>query len=411
MQNRAIRDKCFVNRNMDDDTFVGIKCENGEFSIHFPLGFRISEDDKGLRRDIILLLNTIATTTAKKNSQVYHLSDNYSYTMFPVQAYISIIKDYYDRGYYQEREIQYISSKRGKINWNRTIKTKKPYVQNDNVFYLDFIVAKEQARDNQLISLIHEYCVYDSFQKIGWLFTQYVPPKPKIGFKKKLFKSVLLQKLLETFDDRNKKLFQDMLAIVDYLGNRDANMDYMYGTNRFEYVWEKLIDNVYGIRGKEKFFPKTSWLIGGVKYNNVCLEPDSIMIWNGNIYVLDAKYYKYGDTGETSDLPGSASINKQITYGEYIAEQDKFKKEYGDDYIVYNAFLMPYSVEEKTVENIGTAVSDWKHNDKSYEFVHGLLVDVKHLMQVRTSQDEGEIAKLVTAIEEGEQSGEKYIRW
>ena len=43
--------------------------------------------------------------------------------------------------------------------------------------------------------------------------------------------------------------------------------------------------------------------------------------------------------------------------------------------------------------------------------MHGLLVDVKHLMQVRTSQDEGEIAKLVTAIEEGEQSGEKYIRW
>ena len=71
MLNSSIRDRCFVNQNRDADTFVGLKCENGEFSVHFPLGFGISENDKELRKDIILLLDTIASTTGKKDSSIY----------------------------------------------------------------------------------------------------------------------------------------------------------------------------------------------------------------------------------------------------------------------------------------------------------------------------------------------------
>ena len=93
MLNSSIRDRCFVNQNRDADTFVGLKCENGEFSVHFPLGFGISENDKELRKDIILLLDTIASTTGKKDSSIYNLAKDYNYTAFPIQAYISIIKD------------------------------------------------------------------------------------------------------------------------------------------------------------------------------------------------------------------------------------------------------------------------------------------------------------------------------
>lgn len=37
----SIRDKCSVNTNWDEDTFVGLKCKDGDFSVHFPLGFVI----------------------------------------------------------------------------------------------------------------------------------------------------------------------------------------------------------------------------------------------------------------------------------------------------------------------------------------------------------------------------------
>lgn len=399
MNDLSIRERCSVNQNRDQDTFVGFKCENGEFSVHFPLGFKISENDKELRKDIFLLIDTIANTTGKKESYIYQQAREYNYTMFPIQAYISVIKDYYERGYYKEREIQYVVSKRGKIDWNRTIKTQKPYVEDNNVFYLDFVTKKNQINEDELISLIHKYCVYESFCKVGWIFTTYVPQKPKIKFNRKLFKSVIIQKITKTFNDRNRRLFKDMLAIIDFTGDSNESKDYKYGTYRFEYVWESLIDKTYGILGKEKYFPKTSWIINGKKYENACLEPNTIMLWNGNIYVLDAKYYKYGMTLYPSDLPESTSINKQITYGEYIAEQDKFKLMHGNDYKVFNAFIMPYSGVKNSIENIGVGISNWKSNEKTYENIQGILLDVKHLMKVVVSRDETELQMMAECIE------------
>lgn len=120
--------------------------------------------------------------------------------------------------------------------------------------------------------------------------------------------------------------------------------------------------------------------------------------------MLDAKYYKYGATGKLSDLPESTSINKQITYGEFIAEQEKFKKNFGADFYVYNAFLMPYNSKSSLWENadnyicIGGAVSDWKHNQKTYEHILGILVDIKHLMNLYCRSDTSEIEQLAQCI-------------
>ena len=212
----------------------------------------------------------------------------------------------------------------------------------------------------------------------------------------------LITKISQTFNDRNRKLFQDMLAIILYKGEEESETNYQYGTYRFEYVWEALIDNVYGVKGKEEYFPKTYWAIDGVQYQNSCLEPDTIMIWNGNVYVLDAKYYKYGVTKRVSDLPESTSINKQITYGEFIAEQERFKKKHGENYKVYNAFILPYAQENgEILKNIGVAYSDWKTNKKSYENIQGILLDVKHLMYASWRQNIEEIDKLIRCIERG----------
>lgn len=99
-----------------------------------------------------------------------------------------------------------------------------------------------------------------------------------------------------------------------------------------------MIDKVFGIPEKVEYFPKTTWnLENGKKYDNAFLEPDSIMLHDGKVYVLDAKYYKYGWSGAPGHLPESTSINKQITYGEYIAKSEKFLKE-GQHPTVYNAF-------------------------------------------------------------------------
>lgn len=404
MPNNSIREKCHINTNYEADTFVGIKCEHGDFTINFPLGFSTSEDERLLRKEIILMLGCIATTTSQMESKLLTRRSKYPEEGFPFQAYLYILTDFYDRGYYKEREQKFQVSRKGKIDWNRTIKTQKPYVQGCNVFYLDFVTRKSAVNENELITLIHEFLVFDSMRKIGWLFTTAEPAKPRIKYNPRLFRTIISDKLNHTFNDRNKTLFKNMLAIVDYLQDENAPVDYKCGTNRFEYVWEALIDKVYGIRGKEKYFPKTTWHLNDINYSNASLEPDSIMLCRGNVYVLDAKYYKFGVTRRYSDLPKSTSINKQITYGEYIAEEKNFKKIHGKNFKTYNAFLMPFNRldwnAEENVISIGEATSDWKIGSKEYEHIVGILIDVKHLMQISVSEEEKEILLLAQKIED-----------
>lgn len=59
------------------DTFVGLKCNDGDVSINFPMGYHISEDDNELRKDIILLFTTLSANTERKESEV--LMQGYSF--------------------------------------------------------------------------------------------------------------------------------------------------------------------------------------------------------------------------------------------------------------------------------------------------------------------------------------------
>ena len=405
MPSISLRDKCKINTNIDTDDFVGLRYIDGDISISFPLGYHLGESDEELRSDIFLLLNTLEKNTDRRESSFFTDARDYrDDVLFPLQAYLYVIKDYFSYGYFKETEISRCVAKRGKIDWPRTIKTQRTYLQDGDAYYLDFVTKKSQLNANELITLIHEYCVYNSFKMMGWLFSQYMPKRPRIRFQKKLFLSVLNEKIQNTFNDHHKKLFINMRAIVLWLGDGSSNSRYTFGTNRFEYVWERMLDRVYGISNKQEYFPHTIWNVDGCDTDNASLEPDSIMLWNNKIYVLDAKYYRFGWSGNPGDLPESTSINKQITYGEYIAESGKFKKN-GNTPIVYNAFIMPFDSKgkkfytDKNIRYAGTARSTWKLNLKEYEFIHGILLDVKHLMKCTVKLDSDEILEMAQAID------------
>lgn len=405
MINNTLRDRCRVNTNIENDVFVGIQKTDDYYEVHFPIGYHLSEDEKSLRKDILILLNVLDRDTNRKESEIYGPQNSDENIGIPVRAYLYLIKDFMERGYYKERENYYQKAKKGKINWSRTINTQRPVIQENEAYYLDFIVKKETIKEDELITLVHKYCVYESFERFGWLFTTFVPEKPKIGLNNKMMMGLVNSKLQNTFNDRNKQLFINMLTILKSL-NDDVQKKFKYGTYRFEYVWEKMIDRVFGIENKIEYFPKTTWNFSeNGKYYNAFLEPDSIMIHNQNVYVLDAKYYKYGWSGAPGHLPESTSINKQITYGEYIAKADKFVGN-GQHPIVYNAFIMPYDSKGKRfptnhpIHCIGTATCDWKNGTEKYEYVVGILMDVKYIMEIDSVLDQLEIMKLASLIEE-----------
>ena len=351
------------------------------------------------------LISVLAKNTDKKESEIYMGLNQNDSIGIPVQAYLYIIKDFFEHGYYKERDTYRQISKRGKIDWSRTIKTQKPLFQDNEAYYLDFVVKKNTINEDELITLVHKYCVYESFEKFGWLFTSFVPMEPKISLNKKMMISVVNDKLQNTFNDKNKQLFKNMIDVIKTM-KEDSETEFRYGTYRFEYVWEKMIDRVFGIPEKERYFPRTTWnLSDGREHDNAFLEPDTIMLLNGKVYVLDAKYYKFGWSGNSGHLPESTSINKQITYGEYIAKEEQFMKG-GKHPVVYNAFIMPYDSHGKVfstgfpIHYIGSATSDWKNGDKKYENVLGILMDVKYLMSIDSRTDQSEIMRLAKLIED-----------
>lgn len=95
------------------------------------------------------------------------------------------------------------------------------------------------------------------------------------------------------------------------------------------------------------FYPSAKWYLVKNK-NEYCekgaskLRPDTIILNSDenkklNAYIIDSKFYRFGYTEDTGDLPETTSIQKQITYGEYIKKNTKYKIAN-----VFSAFLLPY---------------------------------------------------------------------
>lgn len=385
------------------DLFVGIRFLDGSPQVIFPHGYAIPSDEKECRKDIFRLLGVLQMFSNHEEGENVK-NQKKILAKLPISSYQYIIQDFLQNGYYTEKEVRYVRSQRGKISWKRTIQQEDAQIDDGNVIYLNFQVKTNHIKSDNLLTHIHRYCVYQSFFLFGWLYfsSDYLPEKPRITFNKKLFLSVLKQALSNTFNDSKRKLFQSMINI---LSNNDDEMEIKslsIGVNRFDPVWEKLIDVVFGEPDKGKYFPHATWHIikNGIVEQSSALEPDTIMKYDGKLYVLDAKYYRYGISDRPNDLPPTSSIQKQITYGKHIAENFN-EVEFNH---IYNAFVMPFDskgADKTKFVSVGTA--DWEiysKNTPNYAYVLGILLDTRWLITEYSKYNESEIESLARMIEE-----------
>lgn len=392
---------CITSDN-NDEFFVGVRFQNGTPQVVFPHGYDLPDDEKECRKDVFRLLAVLRRFSEHREGERTESFDN-ECASFPIESYQYVIQDFLANGYYVENEIRYSESIRGKVNWKKTVQKEKVQFDGKNAIYLKFQVKTNHTKENDMITKVHQYCVYHCFLRFGWLFfsSNYLPIEPTVKFNKELFLSVLHSALSKTFNDAKKRLFQSMINIVLNIEENADIKSFSIGVNKFEKVWEDLIDFVFGEKNKDEYFPHATWHIirDGKVDQSSALEPDTIMKHDGKIYVLDAKYYRYGITGYEGHLPQTSSIQKQITYGKHIAEQKcEVPKEN-----VYNAFIMPFNagdgIKYKFV-SVGTA--DWEKYNKdtmNYAYVLGILIDTKWLISEYTKHNATEIENLAGLIE------------
>lgn len=410
----SLFDACVYNANLNEkDYFVGIKYENDRLRINFPLGYKKAVTEEELKRDVLNLIGVLSSLSDSNESFIQKQKVTHKeIVVFPIHAYLYLIKDFLSNGYYFEKEVVYEKSTHGKANWTKTVKQVKPFLQDSSIFYTEFITRKIKHNENQLISQIHQYCVWESFSKIGWLFSSFIPVKPRIKFNKSLFLSIIKSKVSQTFNEKTILLFNYMIDVIEFLDKSCETKNFTYGTNEFEYIWEMMVDSVFGEKNKTKYYPHCYWEIEGKEYSSDQIEfrhsslrPDTIMITdkgseNQRIFVLDSKYYKYGESKQLNHLPMSGSIIKQIAYAEYIENKENIG-ELNKSKAIYNAFIMPFeSKNSKNMKFVGSAKADYKIGDKSYYNIKAILIDTKFLMENYVHNDKM-IKELADLIEGG----------
>ena len=438
---QKLNEICSCESKANSETeFVGIRCEKSkedgalETSIIFPLGY--FKDDSALRelpeeelRECVVNLFTVLSDRSlqeqiHQDSSISTFAEEHSESEFPMVSYLNVIRNFLDFGYLDEKEILYKKGANGKIHWGRTIKAVQPVITEDaqNLVYLDFIARKVSYNEDTLITQVHKFCVHDALVKLGFLFGIDPSEEPLLDFDYDLFCNAIHSKLAKTFNDRDLRLLADLARIVEYLAGHKTEdgkiaNEFYFGVKKFAPVWEAMVDKIFGKLpqgvAKDKFNPHCEWDLSsgarGYENPNYAMRPDTIM-WDkeGNrLYVLDAKYYKFGVTGSAADLPSSGSICKQIAYAEYV--ETHWKEILGVDSIVlqnpiYNAFLLPYCFDGENLNLppddgfetrpckmrfIGFCHGNWKNLDarpgevdyRSYHRIAGILLDVRSVMK------------------------------
>lgn len=401
-----LRNSCIVNTGEDGNRFVGIKADSQGVKVHFPLGYHLSQNDCDLRRDIIQLIRVLLEfNKVDRGTLSLGKSNNVRQVELPIAAYLEIINNYFENGYYREKVYRFKTGGHGNIDWTRTIKDQKVIIQsNHSPIYSEYTVRQSRTSIDKEITKINVYCVQESFKKIGWLFTASIPMSQNCLINRQRAIFLVRQKLECTNNDAEKRLFKSMLDMLNYLDNSYNEGYFYFGTDSFEYIWERLVNQAFGIKDKKEYFPRTKWFIksNGQWQIKSPLEPDSVMSFNGKIYILDSKYYRYGLSANPNHLPDSSSINKQITYGEYVFTEKEVPNEK-----LFNAFLMPYNSVNNSFGisgpfgNIGTAIADWKGGLLNYERIQGIVIDMRYLMYHYRRIPEEDIAALARIIEEG----------
>lgn len=388
--------------------FVGLRFNQGSPEVVFPRGYSLATDDCACRKDIISLITVLRRFSQRDDGASLSVGCK-SPASFPFYSYLYILKDYLNNGYYVEREHLYKTSPSGKISWRRTIQKENPVLDGNNIVYLHFQVKSTHYNEDNILNEVHRYCVFVSFHFIGWLFfpRQPLPQRPVKPFRKGYYISVLRDAISNTNNDDKHKLLTCMLSVIQECDSQADINNVSIGVDHFEYIWQGLVDYFYGCNeiSSDLFYPFATWhsLTESDSLDMPPLRPDTIMLANGSVYVLDSKYYNYVSSNNLHSLPGTADVQKQITYGKYVNKilvQGNAKYQLSN---VYNAFLLPYDLSgtDCHVCPFAIATADWEYYGiecESFLFTVGVLVDTKWLMSVYSQHDESSINILATQI-------------
>lgn len=374
-----------VENPQDEQRFVGLRIQSGRPKLIFPLGYTLEQTVLELQSDARLLISLLRNfdhkhdeTWSSQNQTAPSANQHLN-----IAAYMMVIEDFMRTGRLLTEHVStYANSPDGRIDWYRTIATQSPVISNGTFIYLDLTSRQSTTNTRSFVTLAHELAIYVSFEKLGWLYPFVQTPRPTIKQNSPQIIAAVKDRLHHTFNDRELTLLHAILSILTEESVNGPREKSEYGVYEFEVAWELMIRTAFSSQSIElsNFFPGTKWTLADGHFPQSSLIPDVVMTHGDDLFILDAKYYRYGITQDHRHLPGSQDIAKQIIYGEYAHRKhgQKFSK-------IYNAFILPSTStahDGTWCRALGSATGDWTgppHH--SFQKILGVLVDTTFLLR------------------------------
>ena len=377
----------------EGDTFVGMRIRNGCVHIFHPESYPLDKSEDSFYNDILSLFRTFA----RYNKATYEdeinnvVSKGISVKAF--KSYIWLIKDYIVNGIPEEKRQEYKTNGNGKINWKKTISNIDPIISDGTVVYPSYITNKIRRVDGEYAK-VYRYCLKTSLGYFGWLFNIKNCPIISIDstFNHKKSINFVKRRLFTTFSDIDKIRLMHLLKILEGCDSSDSTGQVEFGVNEYYPIFESMVDYYFGnVDNIADFYPGATWHLKKQNFEPLrCnpLRPDTVMIDGEMAYIIDSKFYRYGSTAQSSQLPDITSIQKQITYGDFVKNNNMrgVKK-------VFNIFLIPYDrtasnyygtqlfESEDALQFVGYADTDWRDGSLAHEKILTFLIDLKYLVK------------------------------
>lgn len=396
-----------ISTGENNNSFVGLKIKGNQIHFYYPESYHFDQDDFE-RDDILDLLKTISIAKTKSSVETGVADERLKTSDMAMYSYLWIIEDYLRNGNYRNIKKRTLINQRGKVNWKRTIQ-QFPLISGQNVVYNNLFVDVLTPINGVIIEA-YKYCVKKSLCLLGWLYElspDVIEVEETAEKMVPYYLDAIRKEIENTFDDEKHTRLTHMENVLRGLDEISEETNIVYGVDKYDYVFEMMIDAIFGTEDVTNYYPHYEWSLcyapdGGKKPVRTIRE-DTIMKDDENIYIIDSKFYRFGslNLAKAIGLPDASSIVKQITYGLYISETHPGKD-------VFNAFILPYDMlsdngklindEDKTLVYVGSVSSEWALG-KTYSTVHTFLIDFKYVVKNWNKKNpDKEKAKVVSEI-------------